>query len=135
MATANTKAQSGYFCWNTSKASSGGVGTPSDWSKAKGNNVGTNTSITISTISNESWWTSPDFTVVLPACGYSPYSNGSDQAAGWSSATYPANGYYWSAAARDASSVHYMYFNTSSVRGNGWGRPGYGFSVRLFADK
>ena len=273
MATANTKAQSGYFCWNTSKASSGGVGTPSDWSKAKANiqamikgtavagyhlpskaewcsvvapyyagssdssmggsnnqritykrgsssnlsetvawgvtnnngtysydvnqvfyndyncpndaahtyigyglrfkeksgsnyvngqytcayryeyksadasvgggasltiqvkYVGTNTSITISTISNESWWTSPDFTVVLPACGYSPYSNGSDQVAGWSSASYTASGYYWSATARDASYVQYMYFSTSLVYGNNWYPPGYGFSVRLFADK
>ena len=270
MATANTKAQSGYFCWNTSKASSGGVGTPSDWSKAKANiqamikgtavagyhlpskaewcsvvapyygssndsdmgggdgerikykngqhtgltervawgvtnnngtytydvdqvfyndyncpndaahtyigyglrfkptastygqytcayryeyksadasvgggasltiqvkYVGTNTSITISTISNESWWTSPDFTVVLPACGYSPYSNGSDQAAGWASASITANGYYWSATARDASYVHNMSFYTSYVCGNNWFLPGYGFSVRLFADK
>ena len=270
MATANTKAQSGYFCWNTSKASSGGVGTPSDWSKAKANiqamikgtavagyhlpskaewcsvvapyygssydsdmgggdgerikykngqhtgltervawgvtnnngtytydvdqvfyndyncpndaahtyigyglrfkptastygqytcayryeyksadasvgggasltiqvkYVGTNTSITISTISNESWWTSPDFTVVLPACGYSPYSNGSDQAAGWSSASYTAHGYYWSATARDASYVRNMNFRTSDVRGNSWNPPGGGFSVRLFADK
>ena len=273
MATANTKAQSGYFCWNTSKASSGGVGTPSDWSKAKANiqamikgtavagyhlpskaewcsvvapyyaqttsntdtsmggdtgiritykvgqhtgltervawgvtnnngtytydvdqvfyndyncpndaahtyigyglrfkptastygqytcayryeyksadasvgggasltiqvkYVGTNTSITISTISNESWWTSPDFTVVLPACGYSPYTNGSDQAAGWSSASDTAYGYYWSATARDASYVHYMLFTTSYVSGNDWNLPGFGFSVRLFADK
>ena len=97
--------------------------------------VGTNTSITISTISNESWWTSPDFTVVLPACGYSPYTNGSDQAAGWSSASDTAYGYYWSATARDASYVHYMLFTTSYVSGNDWNLPGFGFSVRLFADK
>ena len=270
MATDNLKSHSMYFCWNTSKASSGGVGTPSDWSKAKANiqsmikdtavagyhlpskaewcsvvapyygssndsdmsggdgvritykngqhtgltervawgvtnnngtytydvdqvfyndyncpndaahtyigyglrfkptastygqytcayryeyksadasvgggasltiqvkYVGTNTSITISTISNESWWTSPDFTVVLPACGYSPYSNGSDQAAGWSSATNPAHGYYWSATARDASYVQFMNFDTSSVYGNHWALPGRGFSVRLFKDK
>ena len=269
MATANTKAQSGYFCWNTSKASSGGVGTPSDWSKAKANiqdmirgtavagyhlpskaewcsvvapyyagsydssmggsdnqritykrgsssnlsetvawgvtnnngtytydvdqvfyndyncpndaahtyigyglrfkptastygqytcayryeyksadasvgggasltiqvkYVGTNTSITISTISNESWWTSPDFTVVLPACGYSLYTNGSDQAAGWASASHTAHGFYWSATAWDASYVRSMYFITSYVAGNNWNLPGYGFSVRLFKD-
>ena len=95
--------------------------------------VGTNTSITISTISNESWWTSPDFTVVLPACGYSPFSNGSDQAAGWS-ATNQDYGYYWSATARDASYVRTMTFRTSYVLGNYWGQPGYGFSVRLFKD-
>ena len=97
--------------------------------------VGTNTSITISTISNESWWTSPDFTVVLPACGYSPYSNGSDQAPGWSSATSPANGYYWSATARDASYVRDMDFNQSAVDGSDWREPGRGFSVRLFKDR
>ena len=97
--------------------------------------VGTNTSITISTISNESWWTSPDFTVVLPACGYSPYTNGSDQAAGWASASGPAYGCYWSATARDASYVHSMHFRTSDVYGNHWSQPGHGFSVRLFADK
>ena len=272
MATDNLKSHSGYFCWNTSKASSGGVGTPSDWSKAKANiqamikgtavagyhlpsklewcsvvapyyagsndsnmggsdnqritykrgsssnlsetvawgvtnnngtytydvnqvfyndyncpndaahtyigyglrfkeksgsnyvngrytcafryeykssdssvggasltikvtYVGANTSVTISTISNESWWTSPDFTVVLPACGYSPYSNGSDQAAGWSSATNPAYGFYWSATARDASVVHNVSFAPSYVVGNDWNYPGHGFSVRLFKDK
>lgn len=273
MATANTKAQSGYFCWKDTTAESGGVGTPSDWSKAKpniqamikgtavagyhlpskaewcsvvapyyaGSNdssmggsdsqritykrgwssnlsetvawgvtnnngtysyavnqvfyndyncpddadhtyigyglrfkelsggnyvngqytcayryeyksadasvgegasltiqvkyVGTNTSITISTISNESWWTSPDFTVVLPACGYSHYSNGSDQKAGWSSASYTAYGYYWSATARDASRVHYMFFYTSYVDGNNRSQPGSGLSVRLFKDR
>ncbi len=269
MATDNLKSHSGYFCWNTSKASSGGVGTPSDWSKAKANiqamikgtavagyhlpskaewcsvvapyygssndsdmsggdgvritykngqhtgltervawgvtnnngtytydvdqvfyndyncpndaahtyigyglrfkptastygqytcayryeyksadasvgggasltiqvkYVGTNTSITISTISNESWWTSPDFTVVLPACGNSPNSNGSDQAAGWSSASNTATGYYWSATARDASYVRLMSFGTN-VAGNNMHLPGHGFSVRLFKDK
>lgn len=270
MATANTKDQSGYFCWKDTTAASGGVGTPSDWSKAKANiqamikgtavagyhlpskaewcsvvapyyagdndssmggsdsqritykrgsssnlseavawgvtnnngtysyavnqvfyndyycpndaahtyigyglrfkptastygqytcayryeykskdasvgegasltiqvkYVGTNTSITISTISNESWWTSPDFTVVLPACGYSPYTNGSDQEPGWSSASNTANGYYWSATARDASYVHGMSFRPSSVAGNYWSYPGNGFSVRLFKDR
>ena len=267
MATDNLKSHSGYFCWNNSAASSGGVGTPSDWSKAKANiqamikgtavagyhlpskaewcsvvapyyagsydgsmggsdgqrisynqgqhtglsetvawgvtnssgtytyevnqvfyndyncpssatigyglrfkddastngeytcaysyeyksadasvgggasltikvtYVGADAGVTISTISDESWWASPDFTVVLPACGYSSYSNGIDQAAGWSSAFYPAYGYYWSATARDASYVHNMSFYPSYVNGNEWNPPGYGFSVRLFKDK
>lgn len=97
--------------------------------------VGTNTSITISTISNESWWTSPDFTVVLPACGYSHYSNGSDQKAGEFDASYTAYGYYWSATARDASRVHYVFFYTSYVDGNNGSQPGSGLSVRLFKDR
>ncbi len=97
--------------------------------------VGTDQSITISTISNESWWASPDYTVVIPACGYKG-NNSSDYAAGsYSSATSPADGYYWSATARDASCVHYLSFYTSNVRGNGWSPPGYGYSVRLFKDR
>ena len=98
--------------------------------------VGADPSVTISTISAEGWWASPDYTLVLPACGYSPYTNGSNQAPGYySSASGPAYGYYWSATPRDESSVWYMYFYPSSVYGNYWYRPGSGFSVRLFADK
>ena len=98
--------------------------------------VGADPSVTIATISDESWWASPDYTLVLPACGYSNYTNGSNQNPGYySSATAPANGYYWSATARDASYVHSMLFYPSSVYGNHWSQPGYGFSVRLFADK
>ena len=97
--------------------------------------VGANAGITISTISNESWWTSPDFTVVIPACGHKG-NNSSDYAAGsYSSASDTAHGCYWSATARDASYVHDMGFSTSAVYGNSWAQPGYGFSVRLFADK
>ena len=51
-----------------------------------------------------------------------------------SSASNPANGYYWSATARDASNVHNMNFNPSNVNGNNWNEPGNGFSVRLFAE-
>ncbi|MBQ3361210.1 MAG: hypothetical protein IJG46_03635 [Prevotella sp.] len=51
-----------------------------------------------------------------------------------SSASNTANGYYWSATARDASYVHNMNFNTSNVNGNNWNQPGNGFSVRLFAE-
>lgn len=52
-----------------------------------------------------------------------------------SSASNTANGYYWSATARDASYVHFMSFNTSYVYGNIWNPPGTGFSVRLFKDR
>ena len=100
--------------------------------------VGADAGVTIATISNESWagWAAPDYTLVLPACGYSPYTNGSNQNPGYySSATSPAYGYYWSATARDPSSVHNMAFGPSHVSGNNWNQPGYGFSVRLFADK
>jgi len=97
--------------------------------------VGANAGITISTISNESWWTSPDFTVVIPACGHKG-NNSSDYAAGsYSSASEPASGYYWSATARDASYVHDMAFHPSVVAGNNWNHPGHGFSVRLFKDR
>ena len=97
--------------------------------------VGANAGITISTISNESWWTSPDFTVVIPACGHKG-NNSSDYAAGsYSSASGTAGGCYWSATARDASYVHHVDFATSYVNGSSWSLPGYGFSVRLFADK
>ena len=98
--------------------------------------VGGDQGVTISTVSDENWWASPDFTLVLPACGYSPYTNACNQNPGYySSASTSAVGYYWSATARDASFVHYMYFFPSYVVGNYWLRPGYGFSVRLFADK
>ncbi len=98
--------------------------------------VGADPSVDIDMISVESWWANPDYTLVLPACGYSPYTSPADHAPGWySSATNQANGYYWSATPRDASSVWTMYFYPSNVIGNNWNLPGYGFSVRLFADK
>ena len=97
--------------------------------------VGSDQSVSITTVSNESWWASPDFTVVIPACGHKG-NNSRDYAAGnYSSASSPAYGYYWSATVRDASYVHNMLFLTSYVIGNDWIHPGYGFSVRLFADK
>ena len=97
--------------------------------------VGTDTSITISTISDESWWTSPDYTLVLPACGYSKPVNACNQAPGYySSATGQSGGYYWSATARDASLVFSMRFYSSHVHGNNSHLPGHGFPVRLFKD-
>lgn len=98
--------------------------------------VGADQSVTIATISDEAWWTNPDYTLVLPACGYSPYTSPADHNPGYySSATSPAYGYFWSATPRDASLVWAMHFHPSLVNGNNWGYPGYGFSVRLFADK
>ncbi len=101
--------------------------------------VGANPNITISTISNESWWSLPEFTVVLPACSFSHYQNGSDYPAGWvdpyhSTSGY-TSGYYWSATAKDASYVHLIGFAPTHVDGNYWNQPGYGFSVRLFKDR
>ena len=96
--------------------------------------VGANADITISTISNESWWNLPDFSVVFPACGYSPYPNGSDQNAGWGPANSPETGFYRSATVKDASYVFYMNFHNVSVSSNNSGLPGHGFSVRLFKD-
>ena len=97
--------------------------------------VGTNADITISTVSNESWWTTVDYTVVFPACGHSPYTNGCNQPAGWSSAFSTASGYCWAATARNASYVYLMSFGPTGVAGNNYHEPGDGFSVRLFKDR
>ena len=97
--------------------------------------VGADAGVTIATISNESWWATCDYTLVLPACGHKGNSSTDYPAGNYSSATNPANGYYWSATARDASGVHCMDFYPSYVLGNNWHVPGYSFSVRLFADK
>ena len=96
--------------------------------------VGANPAITISTISDEDWWSSPEYTLVLPACGYSHYSNGCDRVAGWSS-EWPAYGYYWSATARNENGARDMSFWPSYVNGNRSDQPGSGFSVRLFMDE
>lgn len=98
--------------------------------------VGADQSVTIATISDEAWWTNPDYTLVLPACGYLPYTSPADHNPGYySSASSQTIGYYWSATPRDASAVWTMAFYPSNVAGNNWLEPGRSMSVRLFADK
>ena len=96
--------------------------------------VGFNQNITISTISAETWWAKPDFSVVLPACGHGSSTVHSDQSAGWASAENTECGYYWSATVRDATYLHSTFFNGSYVLGNNWAGPGEVRSVRLFHD-
>lgn len=98
--------------------------------------VGADQSVSIETISNEAWWTNPDYTLVLPACGRTSYNNPADHNPGYyDSAGGRPSGCYWSATPRDASSVWGMHFNSSYVSGNYSAYPGYGYPVRLFADK
>ena len=96
--------------------------------------VGSNQNITIFTISDDTWWSSPDFTIILPACGHGSSTVSADQSAGWASAQDMDCGYYWSATVRDASYLHTTFFNGSYVLGNNWSGPGEVRSVRLFKD-
>ena len=97
--------------------------------------VGPDQSVSISTVSNESWWTSPEFTVVLPACGHKGDTK-KDYAPGTGSTTNPNDGYYWSATIKDATSqVFYVTFNSGRVYGNNANAPGYSRAVRLFEDR
>lgn len=98
--------------------------------------VGANPNITITTISDESWWTSPEYTVVLPAGGYSPGTNNTDQPASfYSSTTSPQSGFYWTATTANSPSIHRIGFSTPNIDGNGSAPGGYGFYIRLFKDK
>ncbi len=97
--------------------------------------VGANAGITISTVSSESWWSTSNFTVLLPACGFSICNNACDQPAGWAGGADPTAGTYWSATVRDATWISYMAFASSLVDGNRFNYSGYGFSIRLFKDR
>lgn len=98
--------------------------------------VGSNQNITIETISNESWWVAPEYTVVLPACGRAEGVNAGDHPAGWwASASFNTKGYYWSATARSGEErIFNGLFGERSVSGNSWHALNYGFPVRLFKD-
>lgn len=100
--------------------------------------VGPDQSVSIETVNKESWWTNPEYTVVLPACGYSPFTNGENKTADYYStgpATNTDYGYYWTATVKDATYVYNTLFIASNVYGNTWNLPGCGFSVRLFKDR
>ena len=99
--------------------------------------VGQNQDVTISTVSDESWWISPDFTVVIPACG-NKGTDASNYAAGsYSSADDRNEGYYWTTTVSTASSdrAFNVYFNTTDVGCNRSSDPRWAFPVRLFRDK
>ena len=101
--------------------------------------VGANPNITIDTISDEDWWTNPEYTVVLPCCGFSTYTNHCDIliANSYSNdarVTSKADGCYWAATAMDASKVYHVALTPTAVVGNHRNPPGHGFSVRLFKD-
>ena len=100
--------------------------------------VGANPNITISTISDESWWLYPEFTIILPACGNSGNNSGDYPAGSYSSASISGKnvGAYWSATVKngDASNIHYMYFSSTYVYGNSWHIPARASSIRLFKD-
>ena len=100
--------------------------------------VGSNQNVTLSTISDESWWSSPDFTLVLPACGFLPSTNAGNQNPGYYSSLtdyQKSFGYYWSATQRDGSYVFNVTFCSEYVNCDNWHNPGRSFSVRLFKDK
>ena len=99
--------------------------------------VGANASVTISTISNEAWWSSPEYTIVLPTLGYFAYTSPGNKEAGsssFNSAAHKDGGHYWAAEPRDGTYVDYVYFNSSYIQANSRTLPGRGFPIRLFKD-
>ena len=102
------------------------------------NYIGANQEIDINTISDELWWESPDYTIVLPACGCSPAENHVDRNAGWwSNANSKEYCYYWSATAsnKDSQSSFNILISGNYCIGNNMGSTGYGFNIRLFKDR
>lgn len=99
--------------------------------------VGSNPDVTINTISNESWWSSPEFTVVFPFCGNKGNTRENYPASqdNYNTATNNTLGYYWSATVRDGTYVRNVFLDSGSVRSNNWNQPGFSFSVRLFKDR
>ena len=95
--------------------------------------VGPDSSITISTISNESWWSAPEYTVVFPGFGYTA-ADGANKNPGYTPVYDTSYGCYWLASKYNASWASYMNFNASYVHGNNANLPTYGFSIRLFKD-
>lgn len=100
--------------------------------------VGADQGVTIYTISNDSWWETPDFTVVIPACGHKGYTS-ADYEAGQSTYNSVTSsklaGVYWSATkVQDSDNTHQMHFATSGVAGDNSTQPSRSESVRLFRD-
>lgn len=101
--------------------------------------VGYNQTITINTISEESWWTSSDFTLVFPICGHMGSTN-RDYPSGVydvNTVTYPYNAWYWSSTVRVSgdSSFDIALSVGAGFRGNTSSTINDIFTVRLFKDK
>lgn len=97
--------------------------------------IGLDETVTISTISNSSWWSSVDFTVTMPACGW---LNTEADAAGssYSGANAKLSTYYWSATPNDIAGYGYQArFYDEFIDGNGPTPLSYSYSVRLFRDR
>lgn len=98
--------------------------------------VGANPNITIETISDDNWWTSPEYTVVLPASGYAPSTTYIDKDPSYyETATNKGAGFYWSAVPSSASYIYRIGFHNLNIDSNGSAPPGYAFPVRLFKDR
>lgn len=99
--------------------------------------VGANPAVSISTISDESWWTSPQFTLLFPSLGHlGDYQHVDDYAAGsYSIAQDTDYSYYWTGTGKDDNFCFGAHFSSRNINGNFWFHPGYAFPIRLFADK
>ena len=86
--------------------------------------VGSNQNVTITTISDEEWWSTADFTRVFPACGY--YDPSTLQ--------YGERGAYFSITNYTSTHASGMSFSDQSVSGHNNSMKTCKLSVRLFKD-
>ena len=102
------------------------------------NYVGCNQNITIETLNDETaggFWSSPDFTFLLPACGDSHYNNHINRDAGWyTSADDKKWGVYYSSTQKSSEHIFNVNFKEGEIHGTHYSPPGYGLSMRLFKD-
>lgn len=97
--------------------------------------VGPNQNTTISTISDETWWASPDFTVVLPACGFGTRNIADNRDPGFFvTLGRPATGWYWGANSISNDNAACIDFQDYRVVGSRGDEPGFPFPIRLFKD-
>ena len=99
--------------------------------------VGEDQSITINTISDESWWTHADYTLVLPYCGRIETSNIDYPSASFSTSLYStasSYGAYWTATNRSDGRSFQIALGSTGVLGDDWNPSSWAFSVRLFHD-
>lgn len=99
--------------------------------------IGLDESITLSTISQSSWWSDIEYTVVMPTCGW--LNNGADaDGSAYSSATARGSTYYWSATPNTVDGSEYGYcarFYPEFIDGNMRSLLSYSYSIRLFHDR
>lgn len=97
--------------------------------------VGNDQNVSISTISDEGWWTSPDFALVFPALGHIGGSGKNYPAGSYSLAHYTDNAFWWSATSVNNEWCSAMYYYPDYLCGNGRFSSLYSFPVRLFRDR